>query len=115
MCQAIDQLTQGQLACFDVVIPTSTAGSCMQLRGELDSNTAPGLERLLNQLCRNGHRQITLDLSELTFLSAAGLTVFLQADQVLRATGGRLVLTHPTRMTRRILAITGLDITLTIQ
>lgn len=114
MCQVINPDTD-QLTCLDVVICTDTVGSHVQLRGELDLVTVPGLERLLDQLRRDGHRQITLDLSGLEFLSAAGLGVFFQADQALRAVGGRLVLTRPTRITRRVLEITGLDTTLTIQ
>jgi anti-sigma B factor antagonist len=114
MCQAISQ-DIGQFACFDAVISTDTAGSRVQLRGELDLATAPQLARLLDLLRRDGHRQITLDLSGLEFLCAAGLAVFLRADQALRAVGGRLVLTRPTRLVRRVLAITGLDATLAIQ
>jgi anti-sigma B factor antagonist len=114
MCQAISQ-DIGQIACFDAVISTDTAGSRVQLRGELDLTTAPQLARLLDQLRRDGHHQITLDLSGLEFLCAAGLAVLLHADQALRAAGGRLVLTRPTRLARRMLAITGLDATLTIQ
>ncbi|MGH3718127.1 MAG: STAS domain-containing protein [Pseudonocardiaceae bacterium] len=93
---------------------TDATRSCVQVR-ELDLATAPRLDQLLDQLRRDGHRQITLDLSGLDFLSVAGLTVFLRADQALRAVGGRLGFTQPTRMVRRVLAITGLDTTLTIQ
>jgi anti-sigma B factor antagonist len=104
-----------QLPCSDIVISTEAAGSCVQLCGALDLSTAPRLKQLLDRLRRDGHRQIALDLSGLEFLSAAGLTVFLCADQALGAVGGRLILTRPTRMARRVLAITGLDSTLTIQ
>ena len=108
MCQAISQV------CFDDVVSTDIACSCVKLRGELHLATASDLERLLDQLRRDGHRQVTLDLSGLEFLSAAGLSVLLRADHALHAAGGRLVLTRPTRMAHRILAITGLDTTLTI-
>ncbi|MGH3857449.1 MAG: STAS domain-containing protein [Pseudonocardiaceae bacterium] len=112
MWQTIDHDDGGQLAWCDVVIPTDT--SRVRVLGELDLHTAPRLERLLDQLRCDGHRQITLDLSGLEFLSAAGLSVFLHTDQELHAVGGRLVLTQPTRTTRRILAITELDTTLNI-
>jgi anti-sigma B factor antagonist len=114
MLQAIDQ-DIGQSACPDIVIISDTTRSSVRLRGELDQTTAPDLEQLLDRLRRDGHRQITLDLSGLEFLSAAGLTVFLRTDQALRAVGGQLVLTRPTRMARRVLTITGLDTTLSIQ
>ncbi|MGH3784047.1 MAG: STAS domain-containing protein [Pseudonocardiaceae bacterium] len=103
------------MACIDVVISTDSARGRVRLRWELDLNTAPHLEQLLDRLRRDGHRQIILDLSGLEFLSAAGLTVFLRADQALRAVGGRVVLTRPTRMARRVLAITELDAILSIQ
>jgi anti-anti-sigma factor len=48
-------------------------------------------------------------------LGAAGLGVFLRADDQLRAAGGRLILHRPGRLARRILAITGLDTVLTIR
>lgn len=114
MLQTIDQDTD-QSACPDIVITSDTTRSYVRLRGELDQTTAPDLERLLDRLRRDGHRQITLDLSGLEFLSASGLTVFLRTDQALRAVGGQLVLTRPTRMAHRVLAITGLDTTLSIQ
>jgi anti-sigma B factor antagonist len=114
MCHAISSDT-GQSACCDVTIVTDAARSCVVLGGELDLSTAADLEEVLGRLRRDGHHQITVDLSGLEFLSAAGLTVFLRADQALAELGGRLVLSRPTRMARRILAITGLDTTLSIQ
>ena len=109
-CQDTDQL-----ACLDVKSFPDTARSCVRLRGELDLATASHLEQRLDRLRRDGHRQLVLDLSELEFLSAAGLTVLLRADQALRALGGRLILTGPTRIVRRVLTITELDATLDIQ
>ncbi|MCA1695936.1 MAG: STAS domain-containing protein [Actinobacteria bacterium] len=105
----------GRLPCFEVVPSTDTTHSRAQLRGELDLTTAPRLERLLDELYRDGYRQITLDISGLEFLGASALSVFVRADQALRAAGGELVLTRPSRMASRILSITGLDATLTIQ
>jgi anti-anti-sigma factor len=54
-------------------------------------------------------------MSGLDFLGASALSVFVRVDQTLRAAGGELVLTRPSRMASRILSITGLDATLTIQ
>jgi anti-sigma B factor antagonist len=107
--------TDELLPCFEVVLFTDTTRSCAQLRGELDLSTAPQLERLLDQLYRDGYRQITLDISGLEFLGASALSVFVRVDQALRASGGELILTRPSRMASRILSITGLDATLTIQ
>lgn len=113
MCQVMDQLS-GQPASFEVEVSTDATRASTRLRGELDLTVAPRLEQLLDQLRRTGYRELTVDLSGLEFLSVAGLNVFLRADEAQRAAGGRLVLTHPTHMTRRILALTRLDATLTI-
>lgn len=107
--------TDGRMPCFDVILSTDTTRGCAQLRGELDLTTAPRLERLLDELRGDGYRQITLDMSGLDFLGASALSVFVRVDQALRAAGGELVLTHPSCMASRILSITGLDTTLTIQ
>jgi anti-sigma B factor antagonist len=65
----------------------------VQLFGELDLASAPRLEGRLDQLRRDGARLITLDLSGVEFLAAAGLSVFIGADQAQQAAGGRLLLT----------------------
>jgi stage II sporulation protein AA (anti-sigma F factor antagonist) len=105
----------GRLSSFEVVLSTDTTCSWAQLRGELDLTSAPRLERLLDELRRDGYRQIILDMSALEFLGASALSVFVRVDQALRAAGGELVLTQPSRMASRILSITGLDATLTIR
>ncbi|MDQ4033799.1 MAG: STAS domain-containing protein [Actinomycetota bacterium] len=87
----------------------------MALIGELDLASAPHLQRVLDELRRDGSQEIVLDLASLDFLSATGLEVFVRADEQLRAAGGRLVLNRPGRRARRILAITGLDAVLTIR
>ena len=89
--------------------------SWVSLRGELDVVSAPHLQEILDQLCRNGALEIVLDLSGLEFVSAAGLTVFHRVADHLRAAGGQLILHRPRLLARRALSITGLDMVLTIR
>lgn len=100
---------------FAIEVSSNAQRTWVTLSGELDLTSAPRLQQLLDQLCRENHREIVLDLAGLEFLSAAGLSVFLRADDRLRAEGRRLILTHPGRRVRRVLAITQLDTVLTIQ
>lgn len=102
-------------AVFVVEVCSDAVCSRVELSGELDFASAPLLQQVLDQLCRDGYPEVVLDLSGLTFLSAAGLTVFLRADDQLRDTGGRLILERPGRLVRRVLAITELDTVLTIR
>ena len=76
--------------------------------------TVNRLEAALDQLIQSGYRHIVLDLAELDFLAAAGLRALVHADTALHAAGGRLTLTNLPRVVRRVLAITALDRTLTI-
>lgn len=111
----MDHGGKGTVTPLDIVICHESGRTAVYLRGELDTSTAPHLEHLLDQLCQDGHQQIALNLSQLAFLGAAGLRVFIRTHQDLRATGGTLVLTRPNRMVQRVLAITGLDAALVIQ
>ena len=76
-------------------ISSDASAGVVFVQGVLDLITAPRLELLLDRLRDDGHRQITVDLSQLTFLGAAGLSVVIRADHALRSTGGRLLLTRP--------------------
>jgi anti-sigma B factor antagonist len=100
---------------FAVEVSSDAQCSRVTLSGELDLISAPYLQQVLDQLCRESPPDIVLDLSGLTFLGATGLSVFLRADAQLRADGGRLILTRPGRSVRRMLAITELDTVLTIR
>jgi anti-sigma B factor antagonist len=105
----------GQSAPFDIVIFQEPGRTTVYLQGELDTSTAPRLQHVLDELHRDGQHRIILDLSQVAFLDAAGMRVFVHTEQVLRTVGGALVLTRPTRMVQRILAITELDAALVIQ
>lgn len=83
--------------------------------GELDLCTVDQLRDALQGCAAIGTRLIVLDLTELGFLSVAGLDVFVDAHEVLAALGGRLVLTGTSRAAQRILALTGLDAVLDVE
>ena len=83
--------------------------------GELDCRTAPRLVRCVYGLLDSGHRQIDLDLSGVTFVSAAGLTAFREAAFRAGQVGGRARLTAVPAHVRRILAITALDTVVEVQ
>jgi anti-sigma B factor antagonist len=100
---------------FALEIRSDRHCSQVALIGELDLASAPHLQRVLDELRRDGFQEIVLDLARLDFLSATGLEVFIHANDQLRAAGGRLILTRPGSRARRILAITELDTVLTIR
>lgn len=79
------------------------------LRGELDLGTAGQLTDALDMLGEDGHRQVRLDLSALTFCDVRGLRTLLAADRHLAAAGSHLLLTGAPATLHRLCALTGLS------
>jgi len=99
---------------FGIELTIDTVSAEARLVGELDLLTAPRLQAALDHLLDDGHLNVSVDLSELDFLACAGLNVLSVAGRRYQKAGGRLTITHPSRTTRRILAVTGLDAVLHI-
>lgn len=100
---------------FRVAVRSNASTSTAALSGELDISGADGLRDTLDDLHRRGHRLVEVDLSELDFLDAAGLSVLVRADRRFRDSGAELVLTGLRPAQRRLLEITGLDRVLTLR
>ena len=58
----------------------------MALTGRLDTTSSPQLEAELRQVM-DEIRELTLDLKDLTYVSSAGLRVFLSAQKVMNKRG----------------------------
>jgi anti-anti-sigma factor len=78
----------------------------MRLHGELDIVSAGAARRALEQVDA-GIQQVALDLSHITFCDAAGVRFLLTAQEQARTAGRDLVVRHPSRSVRRVLALTG--------
>lgn len=83
------------------------------VRGELDMNTAPELERKLDEALSDSKASIMLDLSECEFIDSTGIALIVRAWQQLGGNGnggkGRLVLCCVNHQVRRLLKITGVE------
>jgi anti-sigma B factor antagonist len=83
------------------------------VRGELDMNTAPELERKLDEALADSGASIMLDLSKCEFIDSTGIALIVRAWQQLDGNGngnrGRLVLCCINHQVRRLLKITGVE------
>lgn len=82
--------------------------------GELDMNTAPDLEGLLDQAAADSDANVMLDLTECEFIDSTGIALIVRAWQRIdRGAGadgkGRLVLCCINHQVRRLLKITGVE------
>ncbi|MGY0005389.1 STAS domain-containing protein [Micromonospora sp. I033] len=80
----------------------------LRLAGELDLSTAPELSAAIDRLAAEGHRELLLDLTELTFCDSTGIAAFVRGDNVAAAAGGWLRVTGATGRVARVLQVTGL-------
>ncbi|MFF8606808.1 STAS domain-containing protein [Streptomyces sp. NPDC015346] len=79
--------------------------------GELDIETATFLHHHVANQFLHGRRHLVLDLSALSFMDSSGLNVVIKGSREAREMGGDLHLVAPTPAVRRLLEITGLNVT----
>jgi anti-anti-sigma factor len=85
------------------------------VRGEVDQLTAPRLTEMLTARLRGTLRTLVVDLSEVDFLGAAGLSALIGADLLARQCGVAFrVVTGDNRWAIRPLTATGLTRHLTV-
>lgn len=85
----------------------------IKLEGRLDTISAPQLEKEMQQaLC--GIQELVLDLSQLAYLSSAGLRVILSAQKVMNRQG-KMIVQHVPDMIMEIFEVTGFSEILTIE
>lgn len=89
------------------------------VQGELDLNTAPELETRLDQIVSTGDASLLIDLSDCEFIDSTGIALIVRAWQHLdRAAGGegsgRVVICSDQDQVRRVLEITGLELSIPI-
>ncbi|MEU8517688.1 STAS domain-containing protein [Kitasatospora sp. NPDC048722] len=86
----------------------------VRARGEIDFDTAPSLRRALAAALES-HREVVLDLSEVTFMDCAGLGALVRARNQADRSGRRLVLRGAGRCVVRLLKLTGLHRRLAVE
>ena len=82
------------------------------LKGGLNTNSAPELEMELQPML-SGTKEFVLDLSELDYITSAGLRFLLKAVQTVEK-NGRMTVENPNAEVREIFSISGFDKILTI-
>jgi anti-sigma B factor antagonist len=95
---------------FRVGIAQEGGTFVIQVEGELDMNTAPQLERELEQPLRAADGPLLIDLSRCEFIDSTGIALIVRAWQQLGA--GRFALCGVGNQVERVLDITGLEATI---
>ncbi|MGD8632599.1 MAG: STAS domain-containing protein [Anaerolineales bacterium] len=80
------------------------------VEGRIDSATAGEFEDALNEFTQQGKNNIVLDLSDVDFISSAGLRVLVTARKAVKGAGGEVVFANSSEQVLETLEIAGLDV-----
>jgi anti-anti-sigma factor len=104
---------QGELGSLEVALSESDDRATLQLSGELDVTTSPLLQAVLDQLLAAKRRPVinhlVVEMADVRFADAAGLSPVLHARAVLQKRGGCVLVRRPARAVRRVLDVLGLQ------
>jgi anti-anti-sigma factor len=78
------------------------------VKGSLNANTSPTLEKRLLDLLDAGERRLLLDFTSLDYISSAGLRAIQVVARRLGGNRGKLVLAGPSKSVRQVFAVSGL-------
>jgi anti-anti-sigma factor len=88
----------------------------ISVQGELDLSTAPELEAPLEQALESGKGSVLIDLSRCEFIDSTGIALIVRAWQRLQGgeNGRALVICSQNDQVRRVLEITGLELSIPV-
>jgi len=89
-------------------------GLILSLHGRLDANAASQAEERLKAVVGRGEIKLALNLSDVDYISSAGLQVLLKLLKEIDSREGRLVLCHLSQYVREIFDLTGFSAIFTV-
>ena len=84
----------------------------LQVVGRMDGYWADHLGAALDEVIREGSHQISLDLSEVPFMSSAGIRILVKCYKQLHAIQGSFLIPNASEQVKRVIALSGLKETL---
>ena len=79
----------------------------LSLEGYLDAHTAPEFENAVQQEIDAGHRRLIVNCEGLTYISSAGLGVFMSFLEEIREAGGDIKICGPSPKVLQVFEILG--------
>ncbi|MEJ2229904.1 MAG: STAS domain-containing protein [Nitrospirales bacterium] len=97
---------------MDITKQDISGGVELFLKGRLDAYWSDHLTKSLTEVIRKGTDHVRLNLSEVLYLSSAGIRVLLQAHKQLKGIQGKLDISNPSDHVTTVLRMAGLDVLL---
>ncbi len=93
----------------DIEVTPQSKATLISVSGRIDSMTSAELGSGLSGAIEQGHVNIVLDLSQVEYMSSAGLRELVAALKKVKRLSGDMRLAQPTRRVREVLEMAGLD------
>ena len=94
---------------MELIIDKAGDVTTIVLKGRIDANVAPEIEQKLLSLISGGSCKLVADLSEVWFISSAGLRTLVTALREAKRKQGDLRLARIQGQVKEVLGLTGLD------
>ncbi|MBC16959.1 Anti-sigma factor antagonist [Pseudodesulfovibrio profundus] len=99
---------------MDIVCDKKETGTLVRVNGRLDAVNAPVFEKECMQVVDGGETMMVIDLSDLEYISSAGLRSILSAAKKLKGTGGTMQFCGLTGMVEEVFKVSGLGTMFTV-
>ncbi|MEJ2213257.1 MAG: STAS domain-containing protein [Gammaproteobacteria bacterium] len=84
------------------------------MSGRVDHSTAADFEsalnNLLDELFKSSGQNLVVDLTNVEFVSSAGLRILLNATKTIKGQSGKLVVANPNSIVREVITISKFDL-----
>ena len=81
----------------------------VEISGRIDSSNAHELESVLKGFLDNKRYSIVLEMSEVTYISSAGVRILVSALRTSHNHRGDVRIAHPSQRVREVLSLAGLE------
>lgn len=92
---------------MEIKINDENGVTVVEILGSLDTNTAREAENTVNDIVDSDKEKLLIDLKETTFVSSAGLRVFLATSKKMTAQGKSLAFCSPNEVVQEVFDISG--------
>ncbi|MCK5008842.1 MAG: STAS domain-containing protein [Deltaproteobacteria bacterium] len=92
---------------FEVAREDRSNVSILRLRGFLDAHTAPNFEQAIQELIEEDRFKIIVSMSDLNYISSAGLGVFMGFIEEIRENNGDIKLSNMTDKVYKVFDLLG--------
>lgn len=94
---------------MDTAVSHVEDAAIIEVNGRIDSNTAPELARVIDDVIAGAPKRLTLSLGGVGYISSSGLRVILHGAKEMKGRGGKFSLCCLQSDVLRILTLSGFD------